>query len=969
LRKFFIVTLSLVLVLALAATATAGVRNTIHDFQSAVTYEDPDVPGNFLSTPRPGFADTAQRGMCSYCHIPHSSKGDRLWPTAGEDSAAKVGIIGVLCASCHGNALNCDNAVAPGGAGGVDRKTDIYNEDMLNHVLIDDGVYANNTNQNFIAGATQFGQVNTWPYCKSQGVGTTDAPTDKQRIECSSCHNPHSEEPGQSQATQVGETDTEANCYYGYGNDFLRASFYNRTDGIAFCEYCHEEKTRGGAALNVAGTGTHPVGESANAGDTAQQDIHIESGERATLAGSYIVSAVQYDMGIGTGDNNNVDPLADGGIGTHLTGYDTGGVTCQSCHKVHGAPAAAVTAGISGNNSWQRNAGVVGKTQGSYDDASKVYLGASDDGDCNILAVENDANGGTAGYTYWTEGRTASDYNDLCIDCHETTPSVGKNWADYDGDPVRTTADGAGVVNLDSHPVNIAPNGLSESGFALTVQDPSWTNKARWAGGNGVKMKVPTGGTASTNGDFFAANGRYDGDGSAPSNTRNEIVCLTCHSLHDGEDGSPILRSANTTFCSDCHTFSIGAVSHPVNYGAAMRDNPDDAVWPNGDNLPLEDYYQGSGASFKQPAGDTTTPMACFTCHAAHDGTDFFMLRVKDDNSRICTGCHTDIVALGEGANGNENPVNYIAEYADAPEDRLGSHYTGTISNSTDTIGEQRWAFSGAWTDTGYDGATAQTSHWNGNADWSRMQCQSCHTPHNAASGLVEANAYEANVANMAGNGGTSTTEVPDDDNPNAYNAGVYRDAIFDGDNDGGTPMCNTPTTALLLGNNVDSKMCATCHWPEGTHVTTIFSVPAKTDPERVAGGDLRKYRDYCTRIERTIIVNLRGANEQPYNVYDLIANDTAQDSLATPESPCNFPPLRPGREPNTTAGDGQGKMLCDSCHTPHAAGTAAGAFILDDASVGGDADPLAGPADYTLANQRVEERNYQELCWNCHDK
>jgi predicted CXXCH cytochrome family protein len=898
--------------------------------------------------------------MCSYCHIPHVSKGDRLWPSAGFDSANKAGLVGILCASCHADqGSSYNNSNSPGSANlEVRRAGDVYNTDLVNHILIDDGVYANNTNQNYYGGATQFGEVNRWPYCSTQGTTTV-----AQKIECSSCHNPHSQDFGAS--TKTVETDGD----YRYGNDFLRAAMYNTTTGVAFCEYCHEEKARGGNALNTIGTGTHPVGTTANADLAGQEDIHIESSERvnAGLTGASIVSSILYDMGIGTGIAGTDTLRTDHGPGQHLTSYDTGGVTCQTCHRVHGAPRGT-------GNAWQRSET---GTTGSYLAASRRYLAASDDGDCNILAVENDSNGGTVnniGASNWSYPtgkyapaiRFASDYNDLCIDCHETTPSVGKNWKLNDNNAIRGTAD---LVN-DAHPVNIAPDGVSESGFDLTVQDPGWSGKnsnwtnARWAGTNGAK-----GDDSLTSG-----NGRYKGGSTAPTNSRTEIVCLTCHAVHDGEPGTPILRSKTKDFCSDCHTLSLGLVSHPVGYGSAMQDNPDAAIWPNGDNLPLSDYYTGtnSSKSFNRVKSNTID-MACFTCHAAHDGMDGFMLRVTDDNSRICTGCHTDIVLVP----GMENPSNYIAEYndndfgyGDRPDiinttssatNRLGSHYTGTVTNTDNIVGEIRWAFTGAWTDTDTDGGTgpvkAQTSHWNGGnplytQNDKRMQCQSCHTPHDAASGLVEANSYDGSTTNV-------DWDFPSAIIGNDYN---YDPSLYPNTT---TKMAFTPTSALLLGSNVDSKMCATCHWPRGTHVTTIYTVPAKPDPNRT-GGVARRRRDFCTRIEAYVIQVLNGEQEYQYNVYDLIADGTVtaapggtNDAVRTPESPCNFPPLRPGQW--DLAAPAVGKMLCDSCHAPHGAATRAGAFILEAGS--GDASTLA------LANQRIAKRNYQALCWRCHDK
>jgi predicted CXXCH cytochrome family protein len=870
------------------------------------------------------------------------------------------------------------------------RTTDVYNTALINHVLIDDGVYANNTNQNYYGGVTQFGQKNLWPYCGTQSLQTDGPGPLKKQIECSSCHNPHSEDYGQS------TVNAETNGDYKYGNDYLRSSFYNESAGVAFCEYCHEEKSRLGAAGNTIGTGTHPVGTTANADRAPQADIHIESAERVALSaagGNYIVSTVLYDMGIGTGVGaSSRRATVDHGIGLHLTGYSTGGVTCQTCHRLHGAPRGV-------GNTWTRSSPA--NTQGSYDNANQRRLAASDDGDCNILAVENDANGGSttnnvvdptgapATWTYPTGRYPASttrsnDYNDLCVDCHETSPSVGRNWVLQDNNPGRTGPD----PGVDPHPVNIAPDGVSESGFDLTVQDPTWTAKnanwtnARWAGGNGV--------VASGTYDGFTGAGRFRGAGLAAPTTRSEIVCLTCHAVHDGEPGTPILRAKTKNYCSDCHTFSIGDVSHPVGYGSAMQDNPDLTAWPNGDNLPLSDYYLGgSGTSFNR-VKDNTVDMACFTCHGAHDGVDGFMLRITDDNSRICTGCHTDFAWAG-GSPG-ENPSNYIMEYEDrddASKDkptptlsksaltRLGSHFTGTVTNTggaNSVTGETRWAFTGAWTDT-YTGSatTTQTSHWTGSGSgYPRMQCQSCHTPHNAASGLVEANAYDG-----------LTTPIDYDNGSTIVGTNINYSPV-DAQNEVSVPgwvrttkMAFTPTSALLLGNNARSKMCATCHWPRGTHVTTIYTVPAKPDPQRTSAGNVRRRRDYCTRIEKYVITLLNGEQEYQYNVYDLIADGTVtapaggtNDGVRTPESPCNFPPFKPGSVPGLSGNtenailttDGKpAEMLCDSCHAPHAAATGSGAFILEAGT--GDASTKQ------FANQRVATRNYQALCWRCHDK
>jgi len=921
-KKLLIVSLSLVLVLAMALTANAGIRNTIHDYQS--------------NDPSPGFDATAQRGMCSYCHIPHSSAGDRLWPTAGQSQERIVGVVGMLCASCHMTAyMNLNSPTTDTRA--LNRGNDIYNTGKVNHVLLDDGIYGNNTNQQLIGGGTpdtQFGQLTVWPYCGTTGTGL---PAGYAKIECSSCHNPHNETIAGGQSAVVTETNTNL----GYGNDFLRSAMYNTATGVAFCEYCHEEKTRARTSgpQNSIGTGTHPVGATANAGSAGQADIHIESLERATLRSANIVSSKQYDQGIGWVLGNNSIPV-DFGAGLHLTSYATGGVTCQSCHLVHNGDRGTGT-------TWDQTNSV-----GSYlGSTSRTDLAASDDGYANILAIENDANGGGPGYTYPTEGSNRTDYNDLCIDCHETTPSVGTQWL-RDNNANRLTADqnDAGTWRADAHPVNIAPDGRSESGFDLTVINPSWAPAAKWAGQANTKRS-----------DAFSANGRWNG-AAAPTNARSEVVCLTCHSIHDGVNGTPILRTGSDNFCQQCHTSSIGGVSHPVaggtdatvNTGAAMKDNPDGATWPNGDNLPLANYYNGDTATgtsnYRRSTGDVTTDMACHTCHAAHDGSDSFMLRITDDNSRICTGCHTDIVAQAANyltvGSGMENPANYIAEYQEAPTARLGSHYTGTVTNSTIVIGETRWAYTGAWTDT--TSATKQTSHWNGGVTGlTRMQCQSCHTPHDAATGLVEGNTFDGN---QAGPGGTPVDQNhPSDTDNNNTN--------YDGTS--ATRMCATPNSALLLGSNARSKMCATCHWPKGTHVTTIWTVAAKPDPRRSGGtAQKKKYRDYCTRTSAFIISILNGAQEQRYLVYDLIANDSTQDSIQTPESPTNFPPLFAGVVPTSAVGE----MVCDSCHAPHGAATGSGAFILEDGT--GDASTV-----YVGANQRVATRNYQELCWKCHDK
>ena len=428
-----------------AAAAFGGVTDTKHDMVAM---------GKTV-------AGAGGRGVCSYCHVPHGAQGDRLW--AGEPATGYTPVAN-LCGTCH-----LSSAV-------VDFATE--SENMFK-------AGAHGFDETVIEGTDRYGQGTDLagsglPYTNDDtGVSGTD-------IDCTSCHDPHSDTAGH--------------------RPFLRAPI------TSLCQMCHADRENTGTmATNTNGAASpysqHPVGATYTGG----VDRPISWNQ------PYQVPMNVDDNGTAGGATASLAAAGKWYLGGHRTGTDgtSGGVTCVTCHIVHG------------------------------DDPSATY-GGSNSLPATDLLVNQKVSGTTA--------------DDLCIDCHTTNPG-GTNASH----PVYGTSTFQGSVtgndlNIDTGLLGddlTPPSGVYTDGnggiACLSCHDTHF-------GENNTPILADTTVTSvyafcegchasDTNGDIITARAHHPRTGSTQYDTATyeniadatdfysqELQCETCHRAHNAVD-------------------------------------------------------------------------------------------------------------------------------------------------------------------------------------------------------------------------------------------------------------------------------------------------------------------------------------------------------------------------------------------------------------------------------------------------
>lgn len=903
-RKSFILVLTLVMAACLYSVSFAGISTSPHDVVSWTN------ASNYARI---------NTGVCSYCHIPHSAKGDRLFPTNYATvgiTKTDIGTVAILCAQCHSSLDNdfdyahvdaADAMIFAAVRLGSTRTTnDAATYDS--HPTKFSSAYLTDAALGIPEATDTTVFSSKWPYMEDWKQGERD-------IECTSCHNPHD----WNQTTR---------------RNYLRVSYFDSaaleadsTDNFRnVCSFCHTGRDASGVGLlNTAGT--HPVGNivanpATYAMASGYEGIWLDSlyADTTDTTGLFRFFQQYNDTATFTLSRSG---LAVGDRGAHL-GPD-GQFTCMSCHMPHGAP--------------NSRDGIVDT---SYTNLTDGLVAGP------LLVKDNDISGfdavsGFAGsgmldsLAHW-DGESAFAINvgesNLCEWCHGITPK--KTDTGNEGDSTVALAKYAHPVNqyptwtsdniTDAYISNLTGEEQSTVQISLKIRYPVRNDSTTvpWVGyeesGDPNEASHIMGSTRLSDGEF--------------------LVCMSCHDPHFAQAGTPILRGPSSVeYCEDCHftnPLPAGA-SHPVKRMKAGQNC--DLVTEDGGTLPnYANLYLETTNPIDSPLNNEE--VICRTCHGGpfqtgviHGGMSRFILTDFITFGEICVNCHgydnhtgnpnvysepwLDTLRLGRADQKIANPSFWYTEGpsqsflhnvdSGAVGARVGSHYIGQFTANRPYLSDANYGWLGS-SDTTLDHATggqientADVNAWlettwfaplssgarriwdtvgsaqddgvgvrqfsivgylNDTVTQPVIICLSCHTPHGAASG----------VAGMG----------PADD--------TTEDSQWDGE--------------LLLAKNFGSYICYVCHLPDATHpVNWPDTTHTDHKPQGRPGG---LDHQWVTRTDTAI--NLEDTTD-PKKV--------VRDSLEIFDSfkPANYP---------------YGDVICESCHSAHSANSRWGSYILE---------------------------------------
>ncbi|MBI4650768.1 hypothetical protein HY745_05680 [Candidatus Desantisbacteria bacterium] len=956
--------------------------------------------------------DEGKAGVCSFCHIPHSSSGG-MWPGPADSTYNDVvGDVGRLCGKCHGESI-------PKGQAPV-MDNSIYNSTVYyaNHPLIDNDtdVYSEDIPSTDSTGGTRQ-WISGWP-ATERGRKSASNPSGTPAMECSSCHNVH--------AITKGKTFREAASFDGSGasGKFMRARAYDSSGELGntrpyneitgtnkkqiFCEYCHigrSTTTYGPYNTTVIVDGmrfsTHPLGrgsiDPANFNDSTTRKIYDNNrGWDSSII-------IPPELRIDTTYSNLDDVLDTGGRlgGPFDAGYAAGPnadrygvIICQTCHKPHQSPIGS-------------DYRVPGQTHnGTFITGNGLMFDSSIQ---DLLVINNNSRTG---------------YNKLCEACHSYRPFLRIKGENNDfkkkGHPLKHNRYGAGSYkfNVDGSVNNDWSYSSDLCDSKLSVDIP-----ATW----------PTGGLIQN---------------------RNEVVCLSCHDVHGGQPRTKLLRKGvgggNILICDNCHKtalYKLG-LTHPI--GESLV-NTDGASWPDQANLTIfgPPTYDSSGnfISRLKLYNTTYTPannyyavkyntanvrIACDTCHDWANGMIHFNAARRRDvvresnpssshkhdaytdpnhNSELCVSCHTTADPINNryadsknydyGINANTgslkplryftpdstnigyegaNPSAWIIEYPNSvysiyssfparfssenPLTRLGTHSSGlriehSPGSPKDNYG---YVYYEAWNTTSTcNSKILSVTREKKYSKWGQIYdaLTQDNKKQSANKGLAVVVCQSCHVPHWASDGLVE------------YNSGIVKKEP-------------TPHSAILLANQAESFMCRSCHFPPGTHPVDMPSETGYESRWKELSPGVYDSVNFITATDTTLQHTWEQESSLPRQYRKFLLRDStiadpygikwrvggARGPLPNANYPKkggslnNLSPVLPG----SPLDNSRSILVCDSCHAPHAANTAMGTFILEAVF---DTTPEVAGEPVLNQHPKAEPsiKNDVPTCYLCHPK
>ncbi len=265
----------------------------------------------------------SETGTCSVCHVPHKSMIDALWtPYQAGDSLGKAsGEVASLCSACHTSYGGYANIFTQ-----ASFSENFVFSDLSHGMKVNQTVMTDTQDDIYKSGLPYTGADD---YAEGGAVGLANT------IQCTTCHNVHDNETNRP-FLRVNIRDLCVLCHLGRahsGGEWIEATYIGYKDSKWVSKSSKNiDRWSGGFGLN--NLGSHPVGV----------DITADRG-----GASPIIDFPTTWMQLFESSNGALDATyADGGgrwnLGRHTatgagfvpgSGID-GGVTCVSCHAVHG---------------------------------------------------------------------------------------------------------------------------------------------------------------------------------------------------------------------------------------------------------------------------------------------------------------------------------------------------------------------------------------------------------------------------------------------------------------------------------------------------------------------------------------------------------------------------------------------------------------------------------------------------------
>ena len=299
-------------IVGFAGQAYAGVALSAHDVIADIT-------------------SLTNYGVCSSCHIPHKSQGDRLWPAPATGFDTSRGSVGALCSYCH------------------DATSGVIGRAAQDQVFKDTAGSTHGLAKGALPGSDALDA--NLPYTNTEAGSF---------IQCTTCHNVHDQsQPGRNAFLQ---DDIDILCARCHASRQFTGGSFQAVEGPWGARFGYDP------AGTAGNPGSHPVGTDILSDADANSPV-LANGDASVLGINITPYGAQGDYNLGA-------KLIGGGTPADAATF-TGGIGCVTCHAVHGGDNSADGAG-GGTVEFNPNPDVLALNQSEMGTAANGNLDPND---------------------------------------------------------------------------------------------------------------------------------------------------------------------------------------------------------------------------------------------------------------------------------------------------------------------------------------------------------------------------------------------------------------------------------------------------------------------------------------------------------------------------------------------------------------------------------------------------------------